>query len=306
MEFKETPAGLRLKDVELVWAQNSREFFFANSMVIHGTTPIVVDPSANFTYFEQLALSPKATRVVNTHYHSDHQALNHLFHNATFLCHAADAPALRSWTELQKRIDQNQDSPYSQWARNMWQQMHMLETPVTIELQEGDILESEQHRLQVIHIPGHTPGHIALLVEDIGLLFTADIDLTPFGPWYANEVSNIDQFEASIAKVKRIEANYYTTSHGQRILDRPTFLEKLDRFSGHIARRDEEILTALKLKPQTSEELCEYGIIYRKSQLKVDALKTYFARKMIEKHCERLERRGLLIRAGDRYALAAA
>ena len=39
-------------------------------------------------------------------------------------------------------------------------------------LEDGDIIELGQLRLQVIHTPGHTPGGICLLCED--LLFTGD------------------------------------------------------------------------------------------------------------------------------------
>lgn len=301
--FTPTPYGCRLGDVELVWAQNSKDFFFANSIVIHGSQPIVVDPSANFTYFESLATTQNPTRVLNTHYHSDHRALNSLFRAATFLSHREDAPALRSLDELQRRLDSNPNSPYSQWAHSMWQQMHIHETPVDIELQDGDIVEADRHRVEVIHTPGHTPGHIALLVDDIGLLFTADIDLTPFGPWYANEVSDIDQFKASVHKVRQIEVDHYVTSHGQRIFEREKFLEKLERFESYFAKRDDEILAAIRTEPHSAEELSEHGIIYRKVLLQ-DPLKAYFSLKMIQKHCERLVRLGELVFDGLRYHLA--
>ncbi len=301
--FEATPFGCRAGNVEVVWAQNSKDFFFANSLIIHGEQPIVIDPSANFTYLESLAAASAPFRVINTHYHTDHRALNHLFGNATFLAHQEDAPALRSWEELQRCIDRDLESPYSQWTRNMWQQMHIIETPVSVELKDQDCLETDSHRIEIIHIPGHTPGHIALLIEDLGLLFTADIDLTPFGPWYANEVSNIDQFKASVQKIRQIEVEHYITSHGQRVFDRKKFEEKIDRFATYFEKRDEAILTAVQERPRTATELSAEGIIYRKALLK-DPLKAYFSLKMTEKHCERLIQLGELIFEGGHYERA--
>ena len=42
--FIETEAGLRSGDFEIVWARNSKEFFFANSFVIHGKGGLIADP----------------------------------------------------------------------------------------------------------------------------------------------------------------------------------------------------------------------------------------------------------------------
>ncbi len=300
--FKETEHGHRCGNVELVWARNSKDFFFANSIVVHGEQPIIIDPSANFTYLRHLALTPNPYRIINTHYHSDHRALNGRFPNATFMCHREDAPALRSWQAFQKRLDHYSDSIYSEWVRRMWQQMRLEETPVTVELEDNQIIETPEHRLRVIHIPGHTPGLIGILFEKIELLFTSDIDLTPFGPWYANEVSDIEAFKKSIQKIRGIETTHYITSHGQRIFDRTKFLEKLERFERHFARREEQILEALKEEPQTLSKLTDRGIIYRRA-LQKDPLKVYFSNKMILKHLEQLMERGEVTQDGEQYNL---
>ncbi len=303
-DFKETEHGHRCGNVELVWARNSKDFFFANSIVVHGHEPIIIDPSANFTYLRHLALSNVSYRIINTHYHSDHRALNSRFPNATFMCHKEDAPALRSWKAFQKRIDNDESSIYSEWVRRMWQQMHLHETPVSVELEDGQILETDQHQLEIIHLPGHTPGLIGIHFIDIGLLFTSDIDLTPFGPWYANEVSDIELFKQSIEKVRAIDVPHYITSHGVRIFTREKFLEKLERFQRHFSRREELILAALKDGPKTISELTTEGIIYRPALLK-DPLKVYFSDKMIKKHLEQLQEYNQVFHDGLRYALKA-
>lgn len=300
--FKETEHGHRLGDVELIWAHNSKDFFFANSIVVHGKDPIIIDPSANFTYIRHLALAQVSYRVINTHYHSDHRALNGRFETGTFMCHREDAPALRSWRAFQKRLDKDPDSIYSEWVRRMWQQMHLHETPITVELEDGQIIESEKHKLKIVHIPGHTPGMIGIHFVDIGLLFTSDIDLTPFGPWYANEVSDIQQFKQSVQKIRNIEVPYYITSHGQRVYTRKKFLDKIDKFYRHFLRRDELILEKLKEGPKTISELTAEGIIYRSVLLK-DPLKAYFSDKMVKKHLEQLEKCGEVVREGNKYAL---
>jgi glyoxylase-like metal-dependent hydrolase (beta-lactamase superfamily II) len=300
--FNKTPHGHRIGDVELIWARNSKDFFFANTFVVHDKVPIIIDPSANFTYLRRIALAHETYRVINTHYHGDHCALNSRFRSGIFMCHSEDAPALRSWNVFQKSLDKDPNSVYSDWVRRMWQQMHLYETPVTVELEDGQIIETDRHQLKVVHIPGHTPGMIGIHFVDIGLLFTSDIDLTPFGPWYANEVSDIDQFKQSVKKIHAIEVPYYVTSHGQRVYTRHKFVDKIEKFYRHFRRRDEAILEALKGGPKTPSELTAAGIIYRSTLLK-DPLKVYFSDKLIVKHLVQLESQGKVIQEGDKYFL---
>ena len=46
--------------------------------------------------------------------------------------------------------------------------------------------------LEMLPTPGHTPGHLAFFVPEADFLFTADIDLTPFGPFYGHDFADID------------------------------------------------------------------------------------------------------------------
>jgi glyoxylase-like metal-dependent hydrolase (beta-lactamase superfamily II) len=55
-------------------------------------------------------------------------------------------------------------------------------SPVHREFNDGEIIDFGHVKLQVVHTPGHTPGHCAFYEEKTGLLFSADIDLSGFGP----------------------------------------------------------------------------------------------------------------------------
>ncbi|MDK2798462.1 MAG: hydroxyacylglutathione hydrolase [Clostridiales bacterium] len=49
---------------------------------------------------------------------------------------------------------------------------HSIQVPADIEVVDGQILSVEKYSLQVIHTPGHTPGGICVLVDN--LLFSGD------------------------------------------------------------------------------------------------------------------------------------
>lgn len=301
---EQTEHGTRLGDVEFIWAKNSREFFFSNSVLIHdGSSTTIVDPSSNFTYLEQLASRKMVQQVLNTHYHVDHRSLNHLFRQARFICHEKDLAPLLSFENYLKYADSERESNYVQWLKGIFSSLDILEGHVNLTLKDGDLVPLQNHRVRVLHIPGHTPGHLALFFEDIDLLYTSDIDLTPLGPWYANISSDIDEFLQSIRKVKHLHCRHYVTSHGGRIYDREQFVEKLEKFESAFEKRDNKILESLQGAPKSLQELSQVGIIYKASHLS-DPLKACFERQMVEKHLERFEKQGKLFQENGLWHLS--
>ena len=73
-------------------------------------------------------------------------------------------------------------------------------------LWEGDVIDLGSLMLEVIHIPGHTPGSIALYDEDRKVLFSGDsIQTGPihmFGP-----KRNLDALIASMEKLEDLDLN---------------------------------------------------------------------------------------------------
>lgn len=288
--------------MEFLWARNSKEFLFANSIYIRGSPSIIVDPSATFTYIENLANTHAVDMVLNTHYHGDHRSLNGLFKKAIFAAHELDAPSIRDGDTYEKNADTDLSSFYTQWRKQVFQKYHIVDSPVAQLYKGGEILETGSTQIELIHIPGHTPGHMALHFKNLRCLFISDIDLTPYGPWYANVVSNIDDFIASVEKVKNIEADYYVTSHGERLYTPEKFQEKITRFARHFTERDEKILDLLKSGPKEAPEIASEGIVYRKPSL-ADPLKAYFQWQMVQKHLERLVLKGLIQKDGEKFFL---
>jgi Zn-dependent hydrolases, including glyoxylases len=297
-----TENGTQIGDVEFIWARNSREFFFSNSILIHDTETTLVDPSSNFTYLEQLAARQIVKQVLNTHYHVDHRSLNHLFRNAKFMCHKLDEKPISSFENYLKYADSERESNYIQWLKGIFSTLDILEGYVSVPLKDNELLPLAGQKVRAIHIPGHTPGHLGLLFEDLSLFYSSDIDLTPLGPWYANISSDIDAFIHSINRVKHIHCQHYATSHGGRIYDKETFMEKLSKFESAFEKRDTRILEALQEKPQSLQELSSIGIIFKSSHLS-DPLKACFERQMVEKHLARLKRQEQIYQADGIFHL---
>lgn len=129
--------------------------------------------------------------LVNTHYHGDHTAANKEFE--TVYMHPADVRKMTDWTQI---------SPIG----------------------EGFVFDLGGRQLEVIGIPGHTPGSIAIYDKDANIMFTGDtVGRKPI--FLVEGDYDLDDFEASIKKLMTYGADMYG-AHDMEV-NRADTLEKL-------------------------------------------------------------------------------
>ena len=128
---------------------------------------------------------------------------------------------------------------------------------------DGQVWDLGGVRVRAIHTPGHTAGHMALMVEDEGLLFLGDIELSSFGPYYGDAGSSLTDFRRSIALVRALPARVWVTGHHKGIYEnRDSFLADLDAYEAKIDARDDQLLARLTRRPATLDELTDEGLLY--------------------------------------------
>lgn len=109
--------------------------------------------------FAELAIDPaKVTTLIVSHYHGDHHGQADLFRNARLLVGAGDAAALRG------EDDKGALGPWFKGERAM-------------EEIAADRDISGDGRVVVLFTPGHTPGHLSMLVKlrDCAYILTGDL-----------------------------------------------------------------------------------------------------------------------------------
>lgn len=196
--------------------------------------------------------------ILNTHYHRDHTGCNHLFPEAEVFAHPADIPAMVSrdafihYYGFDKYADQNLIDDMMSWLK--WHPC-----PVNHELEDGQIIKLGDIDLTVIHTPGHTPGHCVFYWEKQGLLFSGDIDLTSFGPWYGNINSDITQLINSIKKLISLNPQIICSGH-KGVIDH-NVRGRLQKYLQRLLEKEDRILKALQ-KPLTLDELVYRKLVY--------------------------------------------
>src|SRR6185295_14503882 len=149
------------------------------------------------------------------------------------------------------------------WRRVLIDDFHFQPCAEPRALTDGQVFDLGGVQLRVIHAPGHTRGHSVLHVEPEDVVYLGDIDLSSFGPYYGDAWSSLEDFERTLAAVRRIDARWYATFHHVGVLEgRAAFLERLDRFAAVIDARESRLLAHLAT-PRTLDDVVAHRFVYR-------------------------------------------
>lgn len=113
--------------------------------------------------------------AVASHTHFDHIGCHHEF--ADRACHAVEAPILADPTPESTlaaryaRIDMFEKLPPGGFDATAYR---VPAAPATRMLEAGDVVDLGDRRFEVVHVPGHSPGSIALWECETGILLAGD------------------------------------------------------------------------------------------------------------------------------------
>lgn len=114
--------------------------------------------------------------VINTHSHADHTSANWQFRK--FYCHEADAREIRA-------------------VCGDGAQIHLVN--------EHEILRAGTRQLEVVTIPGHTPGSIALLDRRDRILFSSDAVAKNFPIYMQFPGQDLQEYLRSLRKIESMQ-----------------------------------------------------------------------------------------------------
>jgi glyoxylase-like metal-dependent hydrolase (beta-lactamase superfamily II)/8-oxo-dGTP pyrophosphatase MutT (NUDIX family) len=130
---------------------------------------------------------------------------------------------------------------------------------ITRELHEGDRLElgtapdgSGPWYLEALHTPGHAPGHLAFYEPHYQLLLVGDLVSTVSSIVIAPPEGDLSVYLASLRRIQGYPCRLLLPSHGSASAAPAVTLEEA---LAHRARREEQLIEALRDRPRTVAEL---------------------------------------------------
>ncbi|MBN2538471.1 MAG: MBL fold metallo-hydrolase [Deltaproteobacteria bacterium] len=279
---------------------NGGRYPFCNSLCIDDKEKVVIDPGSDERLLKKFDMEMGIDIIINSHYHEDHISFNYLFPEARLYVHEDEAPCFKSIERLLDSYGLLGTTLEHTWRDLLVNHFHYRERTPDLEFRDGDLLNFGDTTVHIIHTPGHTIGHSTFFFPEEGVLFLGDLDMTAFGPWYGDRVSDIDQTIESLHKLLKIPARIFITSHEAGIIE-GDITELAEGYLEIINQRENTLLTFLE-KPRTLSEIVNQWIIYKKPREPRDFFE-FGEKGMIEKHLDRLIKRKVVNAEEDRYSL---
>ena len=284
----------------LLAGRKQGRFPFCHGVLIKdGNTTALIDPGCGREVLEPLARSGEVELVINSHTHPDHSAGTHWFAGTEILVPEAALPSAGSVQRLSERL-MAPGEPAEHWRVWVREALDFVDYEPTGSFAPGETLRIGSTRLEVIATPGHVLDHCCFWLPDQGVLLSSDIDLTPFGPFYGNQESSLEQMRRDIDLVAKMDPGLLVSSH-RPPLDRG-IAEACRVYAAAIETRQEAILKLLA-KEMTRAGLVEASPIYG-GHTALPHFTPYWEGQMIDKHLDVLLIQGLVVRtpAGFRAA----
>jgi glyoxylase-like metal-dependent hydrolase (beta-lactamase superfamily II) len=237
--------------------------------------------------------------VIISHTHADHMgAIAHfqgLVPGITVVDHEVDAPFLQDNTLLNRIFDTYLVPKYFPGKAFDILEFYAAFCPISETnpdqtVVEGDTLGCGEYSFEVIHTPGHHPGHISLYEGDQGVLFVGDM-LGMEVPFYTPSSGGVEGYLRSMQKYQALEVNVIIPSHGDLIENPQEVIEDAVRKVKH---REERLLDALKGTQKTFNKILPE--LFRNTTLHM-----FPGAAVLASHLEKLEKEGLVQEEGNKY-----
>jgi glyoxylase-like metal-dependent hydrolase (beta-lactamase superfamily II) len=294
----------------LVRPEAQAVFPYSNSLFIDDEVKAMIDAGSGGRAYAQIPMG-KIDLLFLTHHHFDHINGVSFFSNAEKLAGREEAWAFQDEAEYKK------STGYDRWQVLMgspksenWEKVIQLPDDVpsyvgfqAIELaglfKDGDVFKLGETSFTAVHTPGHSPGHYAFFFPQESILFSADLDVSPRGPWYGNESCDLDDIIQSIYKLIALKPQTIVSSH-RKVFD--SGIEDLLMAYLNIAlQRDEKILNYLT-QPRSINDIVAQDFINEWEARNQHVL--FWHKMMVLKHLKRLGKLGKVAEISDDKSLA--
>lgn len=287
----------RFGPIRFVPGANRGRYPHSNSVYVEGAG-VLIDAGADAARYRELLAGPGVKEVWLSHWHEDHIACLDLFAGRPLAMMAEDAAPLSGIEAFLDAYGMAQEEYRDHWRRVLAADFHFRPRRPTRYFTPGEIIDLGACTAEVIHVPGHTPGHAAFFFREPAVLFAGDYDLTRFGPWYGDRDSSIEATLASLRRLQQVPARVWLTGHEDGCFE-GDIAPAVARYLAVIDAREAKLLDFLA-QPRTMREIVAACLVYRKPR-EPKAFFEWGEGAIMGKHLERLLRRGALACEDGRY-----
>jgi glyoxylase-like metal-dependent hydrolase (beta-lactamase superfamily II) len=253
---------MELGPVTVLFGEKNGKYPDGNQVLVTGADTRVAFDAPLLT--NRLGAELDGTELVLLgHVHEDHTAGLQRFARVPVQAPEQDLAALQSMEGMLRHYGYS-PATSARMEHHITEHFHYRPRPDATGYADGQVWElGGGVSVRAVHMPGHTRGHSVLLVEPGGIAFIGDIDLSGFGPYYADACSDLAAFRRTLERIAHLEARVWITFHHKGVVtERETFLALLAAFRDKIDRREAAVLAAIGPGGATLETLRRRRFLY--------------------------------------------
>jgi glyoxylase-like metal-dependent hydrolase (beta-lactamase superfamily II) len=217
--------------VRRVIANNPGGFTFTGTgtYIIGKKNIAVIDPGPidndHYNALIKATEGQKITHILLTHNHNDHSPLAKRLKSET---------GAKIYFKNLSNSDLAQDDFEEGYDRNI---------EGDVELNDNDLIKTDEWSIEAIHTPGHTSNHICYALLDENILFSGDHVMGWSTTVIVPPDGNMDDYLVSLKKLLSRNEDRFFPTHGP-IIDKPKKL--VNDYISHRLDRERQIIDAIK------------------------------------------------------------
>jgi glyoxylase-like metal-dependent hydrolase (beta-lactamase superfamily II) len=261
--------------IEYLRPENEIGRFLCSGMIVRGSGKAFFDTNFGEVRTKELLLSEKPDFALISHYHLDHALWG------GFVRSVSDAELFVPFGEedyVAKPgffLEKTGQGP----SAELWKQF-VLEHLKFGGVREFRIydrsfsLDLKKTKMAFMPAPGHSPGHMTAYFPQEKILFTSDLGLGLFGPWYGFKDGDICHYVASLLNLKALKPKLLLTGHDGVIFEDIEAI--FDRTIEAFFLREDRIREGLE-KGRSRDSIVEDGIYFKNKEKAKGPLKAFLA-----------------------------
>jgi hydroxyacylglutathione hydrolase len=201
--------------IEYLRPENEIGRFLCSGMIVRGTGKVFFDTNFGEAKTKELLLSEKPDFALISHYHLDHSLWG------GFVQSVSDAELFVPLSERDYVanpdffLEMTGEAPSAElWKRFVLERLKFKGLREFSSYDESFSLDLKKTKLIFIPAPGHSPGHMTAYFPEENILFTGDLGLGLFGPWYGFRDADIRHYVESLLNLKSMKPKLLLTGHG--------------------------------------------------------------------------------------------
>lgn len=270
-------------------------FSSCSGLVVRSKKTVWVDMNIGRDDIRQLLQTDPPDVCMITHYHLDHSVWTRYIRelsDAVVMIPAVEEPYLTDFDYVIKKTAGALGTA-DPWAAFVRDTLGYKELRSYTCYDRTTALKQIAPELLLMDTPGHSPGHTSFYLPDDKILFSGDMGLDRFGPWYGWTDCSILDFIESLLRLDGLGARVILTSHGGVLKERLR-----ENWMGRIrslVEREDKVRKMLDdgLKPTA---IIEKGVFYLNKDKVKPPMRLFldmWDRAMLDHHISLIEKGGI-------------